>query len=475
MIRRRHSVLCGLILVIVLVGSSISAQRRDVRGSVTDGSGAAVPGVKVELLKDSAVVRSATTGADGQFNLDVVDLSEGQFEVRLTVAGFAPATVRLAAGTTHTVVAVGPFHGEVRSLGLATAAPRPPQPAPAPPTSEDASTHAIVPVFYATDRNRITYTPLGYGGEREPAKQLHLGRIDVSVPRDHHSGNVERPSIWTFWREDPDKHFVIVKATEQGYDQFYTQVRDVVGHSTRKEAFVFVHGFNVTFESAVYRTAQIAYDLAFDGAPILYSWPSVGTATGYPVDANNSEWTIDRLHWFLEDVAARSGANYIHVIAHSRGNWPLMNALRTIATESRTQPPPRFSQIVLTAPDVDADNFRLLAQAFSALGERTTLYASAHDEALTLSRKYQGYQRAGDVTPQIVTVNGVDSIDVSDVDTSLLGHSYYGDNGSVVSDIRRLLSTGWGPDRRCGLRAVSTTAAQYWTFVAHTICPVSDR
>ena len=72
-------------------------------------------------------------------------------------------------------------------------------------------------------------------------------------------------------------------------------------------------------------------------------------------------------------------------------------------------------------------------------------------------------------------VCGVDSIDVSDVDTSLLGHSYYGDNGSVVSDIRRLLSTGLGPDRRCGLRAVTNTAAQYWTFVAHAICPVGDR
>jgi len=475
MIRRRHSVVCGLVLGVVLLGSSISAQRRGIRGSVTDGAGAAVSGVKVELVKDGTVVRTATTGADGQFNLDVVDLSEGQFEVRLTVEGFAPASVRLAPDATRNLLGIGPLHAEVRSVGLATAAPRPPPPAPAPVAAEDANTHAIVPVFYATDRNRITDAPLAYGGEREPAKRLHLGRIDVSVPRDHHSGNVERPTIWTFWREDPDKHFVIVKATEQGYDQFYAQVREVVGHSTRKEAFVFVHGFNVTFESAVYRTAQIAYDLAFDGAPILYSWPSVGAATGYPVDANNSEWTIDRLHWFLEDVAARSGANYIHVIAHSRGNWPLMNALRTIATESRTEPRPHFSQIVLTAPDVDADNFRLLAQAVSALGARTTLYASAHDEALTLSKKYQGYQRAGDVTPQIVTVNGVDSIDVSDVDTSLLGHSYYGDNGSVVSDIRRLLSTGWGPDRRCGLRAVSTTAAQYWTFVAHTICPVGDR
>jgi esterase/lipase superfamily enzyme len=40
-----------------------------------------------------------------------------------------------------------------------------------------------------------------------------------------------------------------------------------------KQAFVFVHGFNVSFENALRRTAQIAYDLNFDGAPFLFSWP----------------------------------------------------------------------------------------------------------------------------------------------------------------------------------------------------------
>jgi esterase/lipase superfamily enzyme len=330
-----------------------------------------------------------------------------------------------------------------------------------------------VPVFYATDRDRISYTPLAYGVDREPAKQLHLGRIDVSVPRDHQMGQLERPSVWTFWREDPAKHFIVVKAQEQGYTEFYRDVASVVGRSQRKEAFVFVHGFNVTFESAVYRTAQVAYDLGFDGAPILYSWPSLGTAVGYPKDANNSDWTIDRLHWFLEDVAEKSGASYIHVIAHSRGNWPVMNALNRIATEPHDGPRARFSQIVLTAPDVDADVFKNLARSFRLIGERTTLYASANDEALTLSKRYQGYQRAGDVRPAITTIDGVDSIDVSAVDTSFLGHSYYGDNTSVIADIGRLLRTGFAPSRRCGIQAVPDAMRQYWTFVAHTVCPRS--
>ncbi len=466
-----------LVILCLLLGARapLSAQRRAVQGQITDAAGAPVPGITVTLLKDGEAVRSTVTTADGQFHLDIVDLSEGSFAVRLTMAGLADAVSTLAAGTTSSIVAFGEYRAEVRAIGLARAAPAPPPPPAPPPTAaaQPDANHAVVPVFYATDRNRVTYTPLAYGGKREPTRQLHLGRMDVSVPRDHQEGQVERPTIWTFWREDPAKHFIIVRAVEQGYGEFYDGVRDVVNRSERKEAFVFVHGFNVSFESAVYRTAQMAYDLGFDGAPILYSWPSLGTPTGYPTDANNSEWTIDHLHWFLEDVAEKSGASYVHVIAHSRGNWPLMQALKTLATEPRHSPRPRFRQIVLTAPDVDADTFRLLAQSVRTVGERTTLYASANDEALALSKRFQGYQRAGDVRPDIVVVPGLDSIDVSALDTSLLGHSYYGDNTSVISDIARVLRTGWPPERRCGLEEVASALSRYWTFVAHAVCPTS--
>jgi esterase/lipase superfamily enzyme len=464
----------GVLFLVTLFVVTLQAQRRDVRGRVTDQSGAPIAGAAVELRRDGTAIRTVVSDAGGEFALDIVNLSEGSYEVRVTLPGFAAGVVQLTPDTRRSTVRVGEFTVEIRSSSLATAAPGPPPPPPPPPSAgaaPDPNNHAIVPVFYATDRNRVSYTPLSYGTAREPAKQLHLGRIDVSVPRDHQMGQLERPTIWTFWREDPARHFIVVKAQEQTYDDFYRDVSGTVGRSQRKEAFVFVHGFNVTFESAVYRTAQIAYDLGFDGAPILYSWPSLGTPTGYPVDANNSEWTIDRLHWFLEDVAAKSGARLVHVIAHSRGNFPTMNALNAIATEPHTGPRARFSQIVLTAPDVDADSFRVLVRRFNLVSERTTLYASANDEALRLSKQYQGYQRAGDVRPQIVVTPGVDSIDVSAVDTSLLGHSYYGDNTSVISDIARLLRTGSPPERRCGIQALGDALARYWSFLARATCP----
>jgi esterase/lipase superfamily enzyme len=468
--------------LVVLVSPYVLAQRRDIRGRVTDATGAPAPGLTVQLIVGGETKRAAVTGADGTFRLDIVDLSEGQSQVRVVVEGLSIGSIDLDRAVPRKVFVVGAYTVEVRANSLATAAPHPPDivpppPPPPPPTATAPSrdNHAIIPVFFATDRNRVSFTPLMYGGDRERSRHLHLGRIDVSIPVDHHEvGNVERPDVWTLWREDPTKHFIIVKATEQPYADYYADVQRVVEHSRRREAFVFVHGFNVTFESAVYRTAQMAYDLRFDGAPVLYSWPSRGVATGYPVDANNSDWTIDRLHWFLEDLAARSGAQMIHVIAHSRGNWPLLNALRTIATEPRstTERRPRFSQIVLTAPDVDADTFKVLARGLRMLADRTTLDASANDEALRLSKRYQGYQRAGDVEPEIVLCDGVDSIDVSAVDTTFVGHSYYGDNTSVISDIRRLLQTGFAPERRCGIEAVTQAALKYWTFLAHAVCPV---
>ncbi|HJR58198.1 MAG TPA: alpha/beta hydrolase [Vicinamibacterales bacterium] len=454
------------LVVIIATAAYIHGQVRSVQGRITDGAGAPVAGVAVELILDDKPQATATTDPDGIFRFDLVDLSQGPHGLRLALPGQEVRTARLTAETEREVLTIGGYTAEIRSSRPATAAP-----GRGGATASGAS-HAIVPVFYATDRNRISYAPVAYGGNREPSKQLHLGRIDVSIPRDHKMGQLERPSFWTLWREDPNKHFVIVRGSELTYDAFYGGISEVVKESRRKEAFVFVHGFNVTFESAVYRTAQIAYDLNFDGAPILYSWPSVGQPTAYPVDLNNSDWTADRLHWFLEDVAARSGANYVHVIAHSRGNGPTMTALKAIATEPRTHPLPRFSQIILTAPDVDADAFRLLARAFSTLGERRTLYASGNDEALGLSKRYQGYQRAGDVKPEIVSLDGIDSIDVSAVDTSFLGHSYYGDNTSVISDIRRLLQTGSPPAARCGLEAVTDAVARYWRFVARAICPV---
>jgi esterase/lipase superfamily enzyme len=301
-----------------------------------------------------------------------------------------------------------------------------------------------------------------YGGDRG---KLELGVCEVSIPKSHEVGELESPSILRLeFSEDSARHVILQKVQPEPAEQFFNDLRDCVGRSSQKSAFVFVHGYNVTFSDAARRTAQIAYDLKFDGAPIFYSWPSQGQLLQYTVDETNVAWTVPHLLKFITDVAEQSGAERIHLIAHSMGNRALTSALRDLAL-SRESAAPYFNEVVLTAPDVDADVFiNDIAPAIVKTAKRVTLYASSNDEALVMSKKVHGYPRAGDSGSQLVVVQGVDTVDVSVVDTSLLGHAYYGDNSTVLADIFELLGASKPADQRQWLRAQKLGLLKYWVF-----------
>jgi len=58
--------------------------------------------------------------------------------------------------------------------------------------------------------------------------------------------------------------------------------------------------------------------------------------------------------------------------------------------------------------------------------------------------------RVGDAKPKIETQRGMDSLDASSVDTSLMGHSYIGNTRSVLADVAALISDNRDPDNRFG-------------------------
>lgn len=293
---------------------------------------------------------------------------------------------------------------------------------------------SLVKIFYATDRAKLAAKPgkvIDYGPRR--ADGLQLGECDVSIPARHKAGSVERPKWWKFeFAEDPEKHVTLRTVTELGDEDFYSRVSQKIAGSERKEAFVFVHGYNVKFANAARQTAQMAFDLRFDGAPILYSWPSQGTIPGYVVDANTVIWTETHLVDFLTDVATRTGATRVHVIAHSMGNRAVCNALEALSQRAT----PNLHHVVLTAPDVDADVFRNVVKAFKTLPKTVTLYASSKDKAIEASKVVNGAPRAGE---PIVIIPGIDSIDASAVETDFLAHGYFSGTRSVLSDIYNLL------------------------------------
>jgi esterase/lipase superfamily enzyme len=148
------------------------------------------------------------------------------------------------------------------------------------------------------------------------------------------------------------------------------------------------------------------------------------------------------------------------------GNRVLAGALQQLVQSARAAGArPRLREVALVAPDIDAELFKRTAKEIAPQATRMTLYASSRDGALALAQQVSGYRRAGQAGTEIVVIPEVQTIDASEVDTSLLGlnHSYFADNTSILSDLYALLR-GEPPHNRFGLIPVGASAGTYWRF-----------
>jgi esterase/lipase superfamily enzyme len=325
---------------------------------------------------------------------------------------------------------------------------------------------ATVRVFFATDRQDggTSSEPL-FGST--PAPELSYGYGDVSIPRDHRLGELEGPSILRLeFRANPSRHIVLLQVQSHSERTFREQISARIATSRRKEVLLFVHGFNVAFDDAMRRTAQVAYDLAFDGPAVTFSWPSQGSASplAYTRDQRNADLSASSLKKVLE-LLTSAGDVTVHVIAHSMGNRVLAGALQQLAPAPAARLPGGLREIAFVAPDVDAELFKRIVKQVAGKAARMTLYASSRDGALAVAQRVAGYQRAGQAGAEILVVPEVQTIDASEVDTSLLGlnHSYFADNSTIVSDLFTLLK-GQPPQERFGLMPIATAAGTYWRF-----------
>lgn len=107
------------------------------------------------------------------------------------------------------------------------------------------------------------------------------------------------------------------------------------GHAPH--ALFFLHGVNVTFEEAASRAAQLGCDLAVPGATAFFSWPSRGNVVAYPADEASMEASERAITDFPVEFATKSGAEKVHVVAHSMGNGRLLRALQRIAANAESQ------------------------------------------------------------------------------------------------------------------------------------------
>ncbi|MBR9836200.1 MAG: alpha/beta hydrolase, partial [Alphaproteobacteria bacterium] len=152
-----------------------------------------------------------------------------------------------------------------------------------------------VRVYYGTNRDVSDVEQLGANDEIdisiiEPRNggELVVGRADIWLPKLVQEGGEreigetpmahgEAPEVLS----EQEKYVFVTRITAHGREVYLAELQSAMDAADSKALMLFVHGFNVGFDAALIRSAQLYVDLRegaeFDpGAPTLFSWPSAG-------------------------------------------------------------------------------------------------------------------------------------------------------------------------------------------------------
>ncbi|NOZ91243.1 MAG: alpha/beta hydrolase [Epsilonproteobacteria bacterium] len=298
-------------------------------------------------------------------------------------------------------------------------------------------------LYYGTNRKPKDINDISKGYSNKRAEKLYTGTCNIFIPASHKVGEVDG-SLWEkIIHLDASYGKLKVKDIKgfKSVDEFWQNLRDKFKKLDKKEALIFIHGYNNSFNSSAIRAGQIGYDLKFKGVMAFYSWPSAANEFAYLSDESSIQASEKYLKEFLVGFAKKSGASKVNIIAHSMGNRGLIRVVNDIQKE---EPDIHFGQIILAAPDVDADLFKHISKAYTMLSDRTTLYVSSKDKAVLLSKTFHKNPRAGLVKP-VTVVDNIDTINVNiDFDNIFeklfsLNHTYFAKEKLVLEDIRNLL------------------------------------
>jgi esterase/lipase superfamily enzyme len=297
--------------------------------------------------------------------------------------------------------------------------------------------------YFATCRKATSEEDGWFGAERAPENTY--GAAAVHVPPERKFGSLKRPfklSVFSLkiyeQKENPSKHFMVEQVEAVSLEDWRQSVSEQPGN----EALIFVHGFNTTFEDSVFRAGQIFWDLKYDGVRVLFSWASAGEVRDYVYDQGSALVGATHFRTLLNELAV-SGITDVKIIAHSMGNYMLVDALHGHMDELGSA---SIKELMMAAPDVDQDHFIDRMPALCEAIPGLTLYASKYDKALLASMELAGgVARAGYVTGQgPVLVEGIDTIDVSEIGEEIfgLGHGAFASRPSVLNDIALIINSG---------------------------------
>jgi esterase/lipase superfamily enzyme len=208
----------------------------------------------------------------------------------------------------------------------------------------------------------------------------------------------------------------------------------------RRDVLIYVHGFNQSFETAALDAARLSDGLKFSGETMLFSWPSKNSMLNYIYDRESALWSRDALEEMLDQLVREPSVGTIHIVAHSMGTMPTVEALRQLYDRRGTSMTSRFGAIVLASPDIDMDGFTSSITRLGGFSRNITVLTVANDRALGAMRDMAGgVTRVGIAEKGQLEALGVRVIDASEYAGGGLNHDLFLTNTQVRQVIRRFI------------------------------------
>ncbi len=256
----------------------------------------------------------------------------------------------------------------------------------------------------------------------------------------------------------------IAAARDASAARMKAEVKRRLALTPRKDVYLYVHGYNNTFEDAAFALAELWHFFGREGLPIVYTWPAGHPGIfGYTYDRESSEFTVFHLKQVIRWLSEQPEIENIHLIAHSRGTDVALSAFRELVIWARgagINPRERFKikNFVLAAPDLDVQvaSQRVAAEYLALAIDQVTLYTSPDDKAIGIAEWLFDSPRGR------IGTWSIDELDEAQIarmeahsgrvivvnfegESTGYGHSYFRTNPAVSSDLVLKIRYGLKP------------------------------
>lgn len=339
--------------------------------------------------------------------------------------------------------------------------------------------------YYTKDRGHVIRVGMG---------QLTLGKenLDWEVLR-RASLLKNRPTNYPIRLESVEEMGILEKSTTQftdpallaergswEVDRFIELINRKLAISRSKKMFIYVHGYKSRFENPLLVTAELWHFMGYDGVALAFTWPATPNPFAYVSDTETAVLSSHNLRILLEFLSEETEVEQINLIGYSAGTRVVIEALHQIALTrssrdlAQGERSIRLGEVILIGSDYDRDLFgRAMVNGLLEVPQRTTLYLSRSDLALSVTQRLFGEERVGQmfqkrmlpphVTDYLFSSDTLVLVDVSDAEAAAAGngHAYLRKSPWVSSDILLSLDGGFAPGER-GL--VRDPGSAIWSF-----------